>query len=714
MRRGFRFYSNFTGEVIEVGKRMKLSSLLLSIAIAKGSPKLREQAKAIVKGGEALMADNGNASAIFGLIGLFTAEAERLDVRWRKAGTAKQQAVCRSRYREFASIVRNACVNAIADADPAEMLAAQSVIAPSAFICHEDYTMPVMLALSIDPERLALPKAWYVGQQLLSIEYAARTAKGDFGPYKGTPYATVHAVDYDTAYDVGYYAGLEKDVNALATGMAGFMNDQSFISSYFFRGQEITLADGTSPRRYLRALQVCIGLRDGFRDATGRAPGFHALGLGAPIMIPLLALALDDVPALSVDSTAPIKNANMGKIMLDDPAYMNGSIESIAEDMLTKGFRWTHQCVFCKDFLKKHPFRYDDAIRYHREVMKGRDVRKDDLADKNGIGRFLPFLYDLSALSGDDFRKELHIARIGHNHAVMIDLTKRLDERRGSKKKLREFALRVCADYREVAAKEFPAYARQIDECLRFIALAKGTTRSRDPLKKEAGMTRSELGGIAHGPGSAVIGLEKTAIVAAVGAFAQKKPSERAALAALSAAAWRAMDTAASAARHLVPPVLGLRHAAVSGGLKTDAVISAMRNETDILEALAMNGAFLATPGGSKADASVAYRKEAARSVAAFAALRERLLEFAEGLDGDTANVIVDYPAWEEKQKAIAAGKMPDWMRDALDAEGFGKEDRARYAEWFVKYYRKRVKPQKLSYLFRISYYELRKAEGLS
>ncbi|MEY4723171.1 MAG: hypothetical protein RLZZ324_684, partial [Candidatus Parcubacteria bacterium] len=420
-KRSFHFYANLAPEVIQAGASMRFPALLLSIAM--GSPTLRKQAAKVKASGARLMADNGNASAIFALIGVFAAEGERLDAAWRKASPAARAGKLRADYREFASIVRAACLARITDADAGAMLATQTTFKPSAFICHEDFTSPVLLALNVDPERLGYEKSFYVGQQMFGVDQAVRTVSGVNGPYEGMPYATLHGVDYDTAYDAGFYAGLEKGVTAIATGIAGFMNDQAFISSYELRGERISVAGGkTVPRRYLRALQVAVGLRDGFRDAAGHAPHFHALGLGAPIMLPLLALALDDVPALSVDSTAPIKNANMGKVMVDDPAYSNDSIEEIANAMLLEGFRWTHRCAFCKAFLAKHPFRYDDAIAYHKKKLGGRRVRKDDLARKDGVGRFLPLLYDLSALAGDSLRKELHQARVGHNHAVMLDL----------------------------------------------------------------------------------------------------------------------------------------------------------------------------------------------------------------------------------------------------------------------------------------------------
>lgn len=692
----FRFYCNLAPETVPLRASLPMSSMLLSITSAT-APLVRE-ARAIKGRRGALLADNGNAGRIMALTREFEPQAARL----RKATQEAPARASRQRARALAEAVRTRCLEVIGDVDLPKAVAAQHSLNPTAFIGHEDFTVQVLVALGIEPDLLALPTSWYVGQQLLGIEYAAATLAGRYGPTRGRPYTVLHAVDYASAYDAAFYAGADGATSAIATGVAGFMNDRAFVRSYEIGDATLAVAGGKAvPRRYLRTLQVVLGLRDGFRDARGVAPHVHALGLGAPIMLPLLALALDDVPDLSVDSTAPIKNANMNKIMLDDPAYMNGTIERIAGDVLTAGYRWTHRCAPCQEFLARHPFDYDGARAFHREVLKGRPLRAQDLEAPDGIGRFLPLLYNLTALKGSPLRRELFRARVGHNHAVMLDLAARLHRRRASPAALRTLALRLCDDYRRVAATEYPPYALQIDECLRLLAQAtpgvarRGAARHAPPPTAPDRPHRASATALAGGH-LATVGLEKIAIVATTLAL-QAPPTTRHAYAALGGAAWVAMT--------LTTPNGSATQLATRGALPTS------RFSTPAVRALRAVGDVLrAEPATQPVASRVSDGVAALRIANAIATAREQVLALAEGLDGTAANLQLDRTTWEQAQAAAATTGLPRWFQDALEREGVAGPTVTAFTAWFAAYYRRRVKPQKASYLFRLAYHELRAA----
>jgi hypothetical protein len=89
--------------------------------------------------------------------------------------------------------------------------------------------------------------------------------------------------------------------------------------------------------------EIVAGLHEGFVDASGRRPRFHALGLGTPILVVLLAALGDGVTYTATDSTAPIVDgwsAPTISLYVDDPAPLKYKAHRIAQHWLAEDKPW--------------------------------------------------------------------------------------------------------------------------------------------------------------------------------------------------------------------------------------------------------------------------------------------------------------------------------------------------------------------------------------
>ena len=160
-------------------------------------------------------------------------------------------------------------------------------------------------------------------------------------------YPVASAESYDTAFDAGHIFA-DHDLPRVSMGFGAYMADAT-TRPRFVNGRRIDFG-GRLPNRYTRTVLAARGFYDGYRHATGGTPpaGFHFLGLGAPIMLPLVALAAHPASGLTFDATSPIKDAlRDGVLYVTTPAYLKIRIRKSAAwlaDDPTR--RWDCPCPF--------------------------------------------------------------------------------------------------------------------------------------------------------------------------------------------------------------------------------------------------------------------------------------------------------------------------------------------------------------------------------
>ena len=370
----------------------------------------------------------------------------------------------RAKFRALARDVAMRCRAAATDERQQQALSAQASVSPDFFTCLEDLTIPILVQLEVEPEYTGLRRSELVGWQESGLALAAGVLAGRHGPTQGIPYATLHAFDYDGAFQVGARAADIAGLEGIATGLASFMLDRNYISFYRAKGRRIWVRDRKNiPQRYIRALLVTMGFVNGFASKRGAMPRFHGLGAGAPIALPLLALAGYGSPLLSVDSTAPEKNASIGKLFVSKPAPLTVSVDKIAQALVEERQSWDCPCPACTAIQAELPFNLPAAQKYYRQHIAPRPIDNRDLEDAEGIGRFLSLLWETR---GQPWKRKINLARVNHSHWAMTDIVRELREHSGSYGQMREWVGQVCQAYN---ATTTPVYALQIEECLRLI-----------------------------------------------------------------------------------------------------------------------------------------------------------------------------------------------------------------------------------------------------
>jgi len=226
----FNFIANLKPYTFNPGRgRKKFDAYLLSVDYAKQHRKLATHA---VRAGKILVADNGNVSRIKSLITRFETEGQKLDALRKKeekklghyARPAELSKTLTGKYRSLAGEIKIAASGLVNEDVIASIVKEQCALSPTYSIGMEELTMPVLTALSIEPEYLAFDLEWYKKLTEQAVEYAVQTRNGDYGTTHGLTFAGLHAMNFDTAFQAGNLAGLA-GVDGIASGLVGAMKD---------------------------------------------------------------------------------------------------------------------------------------------------------------------------------------------------------------------------------------------------------------------------------------------------------------------------------------------------------------------------------------------------------------------------------------------------------------------------------------------------------
>ena len=306
------FAINARPETVAIGFRKTLKSWGYLVPPSALTKTLQKSIESLAKMDVPLIVDNGLfdditrisnqfASRVSGAKADLAAEESRLRRTpvWRDL----KKSISRERL-ELASLLAE-------EAQSAEGmdLVSQLALATHGVIGAEDIAAALWLRAGLDSPSMPITRQELRRRNQAVAKDASKIINGL--PRKARPrYLPVaSALDYNTAFDAGRtfaHAGLRGG----AMGFGAFMADNSFTDRIVLN-RRTHLLSRALPMRYLRTALVARGFWDGWRDATGQAPRqFHFLGLGAPIMIPLVALAAQrGTQVLTFDATSPIRDA---------------------------------------------------------------------------------------------------------------------------------------------------------------------------------------------------------------------------------------------------------------------------------------------------------------------------------------------------------------------------------------------------------------------
>ncbi len=418
--------------------------------------------------GADLLVDNGNFALLGPVTQHFAPEArvlhrgvgavERTLGRTARASTDLTGDLS-ARYGDLADRVRRAALDAVPS--DASMAQAQEALDPTSRIGVEDLTMACWLRLDIEPAYLRRPRRDY---RRMNRSVARRAVRAAARADPGVPVLPVaSALSFNTAKDAGREfaaAGL----GAVSMGFGAFMADDHFADHYYRDRRRIDLG-ANLPQRYTRTVAAAVGFWEGYVEVAHHPPArFHFLGIGAPIMIALLALAARETPDVSFDATSPVLDATQGGTVYSDrPAHLKLRTRKIAHRLAREvALTWDCPCPFCTDFTRRSPFDYAQGHAWFA-ATGATDVRTADLAPGGALFHAFPLL---SEPGTGELRREVNFARVGHNHWIVDRLARSLTRasERGT------LPVRVTSIIRDYQARTTPVFARAVEVGLQLAA----------------------------------------------------------------------------------------------------------------------------------------------------------------------------------------------------------------------------------------------------
>jgi hypothetical protein len=328
-------------------------------------------------------------------------------------------------------------------------LTAQMPFATNAAIGEEDITAALWLRAGLDSPSMPGYREALRRRNRAVARSAAQIIASLTPEMRGRYLPVASAVDYDTAYDAGRAFG-EAGLRAGAMGFGAFMADDAFADRFVIGRREHVLPRPL-PMRYLRTALVARGLWDGWRAETGRAPRrFHFLGLGAPIMMPIAALAAWGTARITFDATSPIRDAVEGTVYSSLGAYLKIRTRRLAWRLATGQLRsWSCPCGFCRTFVRQHPFDYVRGRIWGRKNATGETVSSASLRPGGGLYRAYPLLAEPS---GGARRRAVSYARAGHNHWVASEVMADLRAFGRTRRKLEGHVERIVRAYQQATS----------------------------------------------------------------------------------------------------------------------------------------------------------------------------------------------------------------------------------------------------------------------
>lgn len=392
-----------------------LSSHRLSNSTLRHALQLREQ-------GHTLFADNGTKKLIEETLARFGAEAQAIQSELRQVRRRVDRvprgrdvpAALRLRAADLAERVVADCVERSEAIDWQALLAEQLTMRPTHLIAQEDFATACLIGLGLERETTGWRVDKFRQRNERSLRLWRRVA--EHPDCRGVHvYAVLSAMDYNTARAAGEMAAAAGATH-VALGIASITLDGTATDFYVMgRGSYRLLAP--APRRYVRFAQVARGIADGYGEGGKPLPAFHALGLGAPALFPLLAGGMSAETFITIDATSPIHDAVRDHVLYEHQRNADRTTLLKIARAIVQGQDWSFACPFCQTFRQKYG--HDAAAAQAWWQAQGEPtVMEAHLQWEEPLGRALPLLADLPRAAAAD-ASHTHIA---HNHWVITDL----------------------------------------------------------------------------------------------------------------------------------------------------------------------------------------------------------------------------------------------------------------------------------------------------
>lgn len=406
-----------------------------------------------------LLIDNGNFGRIGAIQQKFSERAAVLTRRIRKMEEKLNHSVRRSQVpstlvRQFNALAHAVEVAAVkSQVSRQTVLSRQQALSGDAIVGAEDIVPAVWMALDIEPAYMQASRESMRARNRAVARQAAIEIRS-LNPNK-TYYAVATAASYASAYDAGAEFALAK-IRNLAIGLGGSMADDNY-TDHVMLGNKIVDFGRKLPNRYIKVASFARGLADGYRSVARAMPDrIHCLGLGAPIMLPVVTLCFWGAQQLSFDAMSPLLDAVEGTMYVDQPSLLKVRTRQVAYKLATvRGATWTCPCFFCREFVNAYPFQYAIGRAWYSQTRSA-SVSASELRERGRLYRAYPLL---SEPSTRERRQAVTYARMGHNHAALQRIARRLSVF-STRAQLRAFVHQTIEAYAKDALEQFARAVR--------------------------------------------------------------------------------------------------------------------------------------------------------------------------------------------------------------------------------------------------------------
>ncbi len=402
-----------------------------------------------------VVSDNGNFSRMKAIANRFEDRGEALldqaqqeveDLGVLSAATMDQRLA-------LVSEIEEACKAESDHQDYVEIIDRQLLINPNYLIGLEDFTIPVLMMTGMmhpvfEPHANEV-KAYQENTRKLYEQQCS----GSFGHKdalsESANFMVLHAYDYSSAYEGS--KAIARLPEGIAISYGGPMKSRRWITSLDM-GDTIESLSEKLPEPYLIATALTMGAVNGL---SSQVP-IHILGVGSPILIALIGQLLNASTAVSIDSTAPFKDANVGKLYGSRQAFLKMDMLKVAAYTLIDNARYTSRTPYFKQFERDFPSDWL-AMRSELGVTSSSNVKDivNDLKENPMlVEQHIPFFSRMRG--GDDpMIERLRIDRAGHNYWILRNICVSVRNRMQQQEKMDKWMRYQVGRYKKIGSKKW-------------------------------------------------------------------------------------------------------------------------------------------------------------------------------------------------------------------------------------------------------------------
>lgn len=418
--------------------------------------KMVQLADLVKKRRNLLVSDNGNFTRMKAVASNFN-EAGKTLLDQAQSELIKQGKISLVTVKKRESLVAEiteACKNTLNNLDLGRVIDRQVEISPDYLIGLEDFTIPVLMMCGLmHPVFEPVAESVKIFQEKTNSLYRDQAA-GKFGHKKDmdktVKFLVLHAYDYSSAFK-GAKQLLAVNPDGVAISYGGPLKSRRFITSLHF-ANNVEVFSEKLPESYLIATALTMGAV----NALNSDIPIHILGVGSPILIALIGQLLHRSKAVSIDSTAPFKDSNVGTLYGSRVAFLKMDMYKVAAHCLIHNKSYSSSTPYFKRFENKFPHDWP-ALRAELGVTSATRVKvlaKQLKIEQTLVETHIPFFSRMR--SGDnEMIEQLRIDRAGHNYWILRNICVSVRKRMNDHNEIEKWMQYQVDRYRSVGSKKW-------------------------------------------------------------------------------------------------------------------------------------------------------------------------------------------------------------------------------------------------------------------